>query len=540
MIALCRKRAVCARAGATPHESTAACGRMLRLLGVTLLLLCPVMAKGQSPSDPLADLQARVEALEQQNAELRDAVMRPLPAVEGDSPNYWTSAHGNYSAEAPMLDGEEAGHDVGSDLNMTAKWNHGLELSTKNKDFRVHVGGRTQFDTSWYSVDDNVQNNINIPYQDAADFRRARLRVDGTMYEVIEWAMEYDFVNAVRVRNAADNGNADLLVPAFTDVWFQIKELPVLGNVRIGNQKEQIGFEHIVSSRFQPFIERSYNQDSFYGGAFNGFTPGIQAFNWTDDEMGVWALGIFKPTDNVFAYNANDGDYAVTGRLTRLLWWCDDGTGLLHVGMSGRQFTTVGDRIRYRTRDAIRGGIAANWPVPADTGTLLGDDGQFLNGEVAAVYGPWTFQAEYLMSYLEEAQLATAPPGPNVGTVNYHGGYVQLLYFLTGDHDNYNRRTGAFDRVTPREPFFLVSTDGGPQFGRGAWQLGARYNYLDLNDNGINGGILHNGTAGLNWFLNPNMKIQFDYIATYRDAPFAANAGDGWIHGWGIRVANDF
>ena len=35
----------------------------------------------------------------------------------------------------------------GSDLSMSAKWNNGLELSTKDKNFRVHVGGRYQFDT---------------------------------------------------------------------------------------------------------------------------------------------------------------------------------------------------------------------------------------------------------------------------------------------------------------------------------------------------------------------------------------------------------
>lgn len=533
----------------------ALCGRLF--LMVVFVAFSSSLARAQVNRDELGELRARLDALEQQNVELRSSLMRRLPPAEPTGEAAWNTSYttgamdeselraaiDRYMAERDEFlqkEATETGYEVGSDLNMTAQWNHGLELSTKNKDFRVHVGGRTQFDTSWFSVDDNVQSNINIPYQDGVDFRRARLRIDGTMYEVIDWVVEYDVVNAIRARNSAGTGTTDFTVPAFTDVFWQIKELPIIGHLRIGNQKEQIGFEHIVSSRFQPFIERSYNQDSFYGGAFNGFTPGIQALNWTEDEMSVWALGLFKLTDNVFAYNANDGDYAVTGRITRLLWYCDDGTGLLHVGLSGRQFTTVGDQFRYRARDAIRAGISSTWPIPADTGTLLGDDGQFINGEIAAVYGPWTFQAEYLVSYLEEAQLATTPPGPNVGTVTYHGGYLQLLYFLSGDHDSYNRRTGAFDRMIPRESFFLVKTDEGPQLGRGAWQIGARYNYLDLNDNGINGGILHNLTAGLNWFLNPNLKVQFDYFATHRDAPLAGNLGDGWIHGWGIRVAHDF
>ena len=43
----------------------------------------------------------------------------------------------------------------------------------------------------------------------------------------------------------------------------------------------------------------------------------------------------------------------------------------------------------------------------------------------------------------------------------------------------------------------------------GAWQVGVLYNHLDLTDQGLNGAILDNLTAGLNWFWNPNMKWQF-------------------------------
>lgn len=438
----------------------------------------------------------------------------------------------------------QEGHVVGSDLSMSASWNHGLELSTKAKDFRVHVGGRTQFDAGWFSVDQNVNNNLpqggfNVPYGDGADFRRARLRVDGTMYEVIDFACEYDFINGARVRNAAGTATFDEAVTAPTDLWFQIKQVPGVGNIRIGNHKEAIGFEHLVSSRFQPFMERSFNQDTFYGGAFNGFTPGISFFNTIgEEEMGTWNVGVFKPSASVFAFNNNDGDYAVTARLTRLLWYVDDGRGLFHVGVSGRQATTVGDAITFRTRAPIRTGLSTVWPTPANTGTLLGDDMQWLNTEVAAVYGPWTMQAEYLVSGLQDAHTLASPAFRNV---TYHGGYFQILYYLTGEHDHYSKKTGVFERVIPNENFFLVRDSSGCLCrGLGAWQLGARYNYLDTNDQGLNGGILHDFTTGLNWFLNPNAKIQFNYSALYRDAPLAGTLGDGWAHSWGTRLAFDF
>ena len=365
----------------------------------------------------------------------------------------------------------------------------------------------------------------------------ARLRVDGTMYGFIEWCAEYDFVNAIRV------DGVDRAVTAPTDLWVIFNDMPI-GDVRVGNQKPAIGFEHLVSSRFQPFMERSYNQDTFYGGGYNGFWPGVSVFEtYGDDDDGTWNIGFFKPTDNVFAASAHEGDYATVARGTKLLWYCDEGASLFHMGVSGMQQTTVAGRTIFRTRDAIRTGLSPSWPVPASTGSVAGDDMQWLNGELAAVNGPWTFQAEYLGSYLTDAApIIGNVIQPSVGDVLYHGGYAQVFYFLTGEHDNYDKLLGVFTRVTPNENFFVArdecgNTTGG---GIGAWQIGARYNYLDLNDNGLNGGILHNGTLGLNWFLNPNMKLQFDFMATHRDAPLAGDLGDGWVYGWGGRWAMDF
>jgi phosphate-selective porin OprO/OprP len=211
--------------------------------------------------------------------------------------------------------------------------------------------------------------------------------------------------------------------------------------------------------------------------------------------------------------------------------------------VSGRQATTYDGRIRYRARDAIRAGLSTQWPVPADV-TVFGSTLQSINFEFAAVQGPWTLQAEWLLNLTQNAHAAVGgqPVGPVRDNLLYQGGYVQLLYFLTGESDNYSLERMAFDRLKPLENFFWVPGDGGNIFGKGAWQIGARYNFLDLNDQGINGGVLHNFTAGLNWFFNPNMKWQFNYIATHRDVSQTAAFpnGSGWINGWGMRFAQDF
>jgi phosphate-selective porin OprO/OprP len=71
----------------------------------------------------------------------------------------------------------------------------------------------------------------------------------------------------------------------------------------------------------------------------------------------------------------------------------------------------------------------------------------------------------------------------------------------------------------------------------GAWQVGVRFSYLDLNDKAIQGGQLYDWTVGLNWFLSPNMKVQCNYIAEHRDMP---GVTPGWINGVGLRAAYDF
>ena len=76
----------------------------------------------------------------------------------------------------------------------------------------------------------------------------------------------------------------------------------------------------------------------------------------------------------------------------------------------------------------------------------------------------------------------------------------------------------------------------------GAWQVGTRYSRTDLKSTGIDGGILQDVTLGLNWFLNPNMKFQFNYVWAYGNAPTsgAARGLNGTAHGFGTRLAIDF
>ena len=77
---------------------------------------------------------------------------------------------------------------------------------------------------------------------------------DGTMYETIDWCAEFDFVNSVNDNLPSPPTESTVIgVPAPTDLWVTFREVPVVGNIRIGDVKEPIGFEHMTSSRYLDF-----------------------------------------------------------------------------------------------------------------------------------------------------------------------------------------------------------------------------------------------------------------------------------------------
>ncbi len=474
------------------------------------------------PGDPLTQMQQQLYQLQQELAEIRAQQTRQTnPVTDSASPLFHDNnvEQTNYDAAGALAEPKKPEDPKA----MSGKWNNQLEFSSKDKNFKIHVGGRTQFDGVFYQDSPaGFAGTGGVGDQDAVDFRRARLRVDGTMYKYYDFACEYDFVNTVN-DNVGLQAPSDTLgniidVPAPTDLWIRAREVPILGNLQFGNSKAPIGLEHVTSSRFLDFMERSYNQDAFYGAFNNGFSPGILAFDNYAGENGYWALGVFKNTTNAFGFNTGDGEYDITGRLTYLPWYVDKGRYMLHVGLGGSHRDTNDNRTRFRTRGSLRNGPGSVNPVFADTGTFFAESQTLISPEVALVWGPWLFQAEYTGSWVPDAFGNTAPNiGVNQGTVYFQGWYAEALVFLTGEHREYERKEARFGRVIPHQNGHVVRQDCGPwHYCPGAWQLGARYSKLDLDDEGIRGGTTQDVTIGLNWFVNPNMKYQFNYVWTHR------------------------
>ena len=129
--------------------------------------------------------------------------------------------------------------------------------------------------------------------------------------------------------------------------------------------------------------------------------------------------------------------------------------------------------------------------------------------EFALVWGPLTLQAEYGVGQFYGARTTQLAGGKALNDVMITSGYAEALYFLTGENKIYDRQRGVFGQVIPKNNF--KPTQGT----YGAWQIGTRFDWTDLNSGLINGGRNENGTVGLNWFLSPNIRFQFNTVLSY-------------------------
>jgi phosphate-selective porin OprO/OprP len=558
--------------------------------GTAVLLLAPAV---RADDNDLQELRRRVEKLEQQNEQLRNlleniqgqwAAPTPAPAVPpaGDSsqsagePASPTgqqkkteekkpeekkekdSTTDKKATKAKKEDEEkkDTWFEVGKDLGVKATWeNYQLWFATADRSFRFHVSGRLQADSVWADADRHVADGKGGTgnFHDGVDFRRARLGAEGWMYEVFDFYVEADFTQ--RAVNVDPTMPADPLtnivsVPTLTEAYGSVNYLPWLGTVRFGNQKPPILLEHLTSGRFLDFLERSSIFDVYFNRS-NGFEPGIEIDNWTEDERLTWQLGFFANEQTIEPFSVGGGNYQVNGRLTALPWYEDEGRYMIHLGLGLQYDEPEQGTAVLRDHWLLRNGTSVTQNIVSQA--TLNSHHQFLAvPEFFMNLGPLSIQAEYLANHLDDiSSFATQAQGTVAvkgSPKNFfsQGAYVEVMYFLTGEYRPFERTPlhagGARPtRIVPLRNFFWVPGEGCPNpFSSGAWQVGARYSYSDLTNNGINGGQINEVTLGLNWFLNPNMKIQWNYDVGYRGQLGPGSSSNGTYQGFGTRLAFDF
>ncbi len=419
--------------------------------------------------------------------------------------------------EAPQPISYDDGAAKGADTAPAMPKAETKKTETKKKTYPdVKLGGFFQADAMRFSQDANNIATVGDA-QDGYDFRRARLYGYGDVFYNTSFKLEMDFAFPGR--------------PQFMDVWVDFKYVPTLGHVRVGQWRQPFSMTGLTSVTQLPFLERALPF------AFAPFRQiGFGFYDYSVDETATWALSAFRYPTDVFGNNVGDpGGFGLAGRFTELLYYDNCGRRLLHVGVAYSFADPSNNGIIYQDATEVfmgqgaqsRIGTFNNIPAGSNpstvptrllpfvsTGIIPARNYNLIGFEAAGVYNSAWFQAEWMHNTVRQIG------GPNL---NYTGGYVQGGYFLTGEVRQYDGKSGVLTQPNP-----LRNVGCG---GCGAWEVVARGSFIDLSDMGnvianplgplVPGqasgirdrrGTLTDFTFGVNWYMNPNTKFQFNYI----------------------------
>lgn len=444
-------------------------------------------AQSQQDDQPLIDDVPAAEVIDALSSGQSEAETRVVPVAEYDE-----LLDRITDLEKRWKEQEEEAEEAAEEAANKSSW---------------RLSGRVHLD-NWNFLDSDPGTNFletgdfNDDPEDRWDFRRIRLEFAGRVPPNMLFRTQIDFNNP---------SSAEM-----KDVYLGFDGLPNNQMLLIGNQKRPIGLDHLNSSRHNVFAERPLAVETFNEDARR---LGVCMYGYSDDEVFNWRYGAFL-LENISRDGRYRGDFdegGLYGRLAASPWYDEisGGRGYYHCAISGSVNQTDPDgqldndqnanEARFRTRPLARSD--SRW---FNTNRILGADGyQQLGLESMLNIGALQITSEYIGNWVQRNPLG----GFNGDDVFFHGGYIYVAYFLTGEHIPLNRRTGTIDRVRPFENFFVVDRCcGGTGNGWGAWAIGFKYDYLDLSESDIRGGQGYACTAGLNWYWTAYSKLQTNLV----------------------------
>jgi phosphate-selective porin OprO/OprP len=520
-------------------------------------------------SPALNDLRRTVDLQQQQIRQMQEQMSR-MQSPPAAANNTIPAAPVDYSMNAAAAPAAKPAdpYVVGSDLSTKAEFRNGLFLwfATPNNDFTMHIGGWAQLDNVWFDQSPSLKaapvarTLANSPgigggvagggigdLQDGEFFRRIRLFFEGTFWE----NGEYRLIPAFE--------NDQFQTVGLDEFWFGAKDVPYFGSIRIGHVKTPIGLEGdmTASSRCMTFMERSAYSEAIENN--QNFVTGLWIGDNYLDQRVTWSGSVFRQDINSSTGVAfGDGQGGIQGRLTALPYYENDGRDLVHVAVSGgirTNNTTNFHQFQLRARQTLRDDDPAGGVTNADnnrlidTGTINANDESLLGLEFLWIRGPFSVQSEYGWSFVNGATATAIKTLATPQNYVFNGGYIQAAYTLTGENRAYDKRLGTLAREyygksgPYSNAWWIRDEDYNMHCGTGAWEVAARYDYVDLNDgagaNRIVGGKLNGFTLGLNWYLNTNFNVMFDWVYDQRDE-VPANSASGWVSGVGTEVQFQF
>jgi phosphate-selective porin OprO/OprP len=365
-------------------------------------------------------------------------------------------------------------------------------LRIDHGDLRLKLNASLFLDAGDIQANDAVDSAFPALPGKSARLTRARATLRGWLRDRGDFKLQLEFAQK----------------PQIKDMWVRFRPLPYVGRLKVGNMKEPVSLDNLTAGSDLTFMTRALPALAFAPGR----NIGISTTNTALDERMTWSIGAFWNTESFDSFGgANDAlgnsiGSNLTGRLTFLPRYADDGRELVHLGLAFSD-----QRYRNDTRLRAEPETALTDDDLVDTGKFRPTHAVLVNPEFALVSGPWSFQTE---TFYNAFRLQTG------GGSRLWGLYGFATYLLTGESRHYDRAAGVFDGVRPARNFDWGSG------GWGAWEVALRLSHVDLNGGVLDGGRQTGLTAALNWYLDERVRAMLNY-------------GVEWIGGRGVAPAID-
>ncbi|RKF23184.1 hypothetical protein D6851_01445 [Altericroceibacterium spongiae] len=353
--------------------------------------------------------------------------------------------------------------------------------------------GRLQVDAGIVNGPDEI-NDPGLGF--AHEIRRVRIGFKGDIPGGFGYKMEVDFAS----------GDLDLY-----DAYMEYAAGDA--TFKLGQHNNFQGLEELTSSRFTSFMERAAFTDAFGFERKVGLSAEYAKADW------MVQGGVFSDNLENLQLDENNSWSADA----RTVYAPKIGEAQLHIGGSVhyREFNDASDVTRYRQRPELH----VTDTRFMDTGNFSATSELGYGLEAAAVLGRFHFEGETFWQHVGRPAALADP--------TFFGGSAEMGLFLTsGDKRSY--KGFKFDRVKPAHPL--------DQGGFGALQVNLRYDYLDLNDADIRGGIQNAYAASLVWTPTDFTRLMLEYSRMeYDDMPILAGTQDDYgVDSIGMRAQVDF
>ena len=444
-------------------------------------------APSEQPRGPVDPRDAMIVDMKQQMDELRSQVA---------------------DLKAQMNSGFADVRDTQAHTDKVVMTNGKPSLQSADGKFTANLHGIMQFDAAHYFQNDVPAANTDAHARDLNDgtnFRRARIGIDGKAFSVFNYNVLFDFGGT----GAEDAGKIQ-------ELWVEYAGLKPM-RLRVGAFAPLLGLEDANSTNGMPFLERPSPAEIARSIAGGDRRSGIQLAGNGDHWTAAAAITgntISSLNTAATAFNSQNYDEQLgyTGRVTFVPLYGQD--WLIHLGANASYVEHMPDAgptatLRYVAQLRDRPELTVDTTRLVDTGSINATHLGHYGFELAGQYKSFYAQGEYFHYKIDRRDSTLSNP-------DFDGWYVEGSWVLTGEPRKYNTANAAFDAPAVANPF---------NYGNGKWgavELAARWSDTNLNygegDEGtaavpdaVRGGEQRIFTAGVNWYLNPVVRLMLDW-----------------------------